>query len=785
MIPNINEAKKKILIADDSEMNRELLTEILGEKYDYVYADDGEAALAQLSDNVDIDILLLDMNMPKLSGMSVLKAMRDKNWLEDIPVVVISAENDINYIQNAYYLGAVDYIQRPFNAFQVCHRVETTLGIYAQKKSLAQTIETQIYHQEKINNALINIFSRIVEMRNFESGSHTVNVQTTTKLLLGHLVQITDKYELTENDISMISSVSAIHDIGKVMVPDKILNKPGKLTPEEWEIMKAHTTYGNDFLNSIPIDQNERFVCLAHEICRYHHERYDGKGYPDGLVGDDIPISAQAVSIADAYDALTSDRCYKKAFSHEKAVSMICGGECGEFNPLLLQCFREISDQLIINKQLNNRPDATAERGGAQGADDVSDTVPLGIRQHTIQLRTERIKKEFFAESCRGLQFEYDAILKKVLYIKYYDRSGKLLQLESSITHLLEKDAHEQLKERLSKATPQAPTVEMTVKLPITGYSKWHRMHVRTIWSPDRSSYIGLVGYCCDEQEQILKKYADLIVSGKTISAEAYYTISDIFDVVHLIDPETHSILTIDENGAIKETSRKCYELWNKSENCRRCTSKKAMSRDQWITKAETRNGNIYSILSRSCRYGDRDCILEIAFCIDNTWSSKHSKMGYYLDNTALENLYLDPLTKTYSRAYMENFISYLENSTAIAIADIDSFKKVNDTYGHLVGDAVLRHVAEVLKACIDTNCTLIRYGGDEFLFAFDNISESDFFRKLDEIKQAVKDSSIAEHPQIQPEISIGGVWSVGMPFKKALGLADKAMYKDKFKNKR
>lgn len=782
MISYTGEVKKKILIADDSEFNCDLLSEILGDKYDYIYAEDGQAAISLLSDNIDVDILLLDMNMPHLSGMNVLKVMRDKNWLDEIPVVVISAESDINYIQNAYYLGAVDYILRPFNAFQVCHRVETTLGMYAQRKLLAQTIETQVYHQEKINNTLINIFSRIVEMRNFESGSHTVNVQTTTKLLLKHLVQITDKYSLSDNEISMISSVSALHDIGKIMIPDNILNKPGKLTPEEWEIMKTHTTNGNDFLNSIPIDQNDRFVCLAHEICRHHHERYDGKGYPDGLVGDNIPISAQAVSIADAYDALPSDRCYKKAFSHETAVSMICNGECGAFNPLLVQCFKEISDQLIINKQLNNQNSVGVTE--IRDEDGISETLTLRTSRQADQLNSERIKKEFFAERCNGLQFEYDAILKKVLYIKYFDGDGKAVQLESSITHLLSEADLEKLKALLSRATPQAPNAEMTVKLPITGYKKWHKMRIRTIWSPESAFYVGLVGYCCDVEEKILSKYADIFIGGKAVTAESYSAICGIFDIVYLVDPKTCSVLTVDENGVLRETEQKCYEMWNRNEHCNRCTSKKAMKCDRWVTKAETKDGFIYSILSRSCKYGDRDCILEIAFCIDDSFNKKHSKMGYYLDNHALENLYLDPLTKTFSRNYMENFLSYLENSSAIAIADIDSFKKVNDTYGHLVGDTVLRHVAKVIKSCVDTDCTIIRYGGDEFLFAFDNISEEEFFGKLSEIKQAVKCSVIEEHPQIRPAISIGGVYAAELSFEKAVDLADKAMYKDKFKNK-
>lgn len=409
---------------------------------------------------------------------------------------------------------------------------------------------------------------------------------------------------------------------------------------------------------------------------------------------------------------------------------------------------------------------------------------PMYSSRHSDRIAAERIKKEFFAEKCNGLQFEYDAVLKKVLYIRYYNDRGEPQLLNSSITHLLDEKTYEKLKAKLAAATPKEPSVEMTAKIFIEGNFKWHRMCIKTIWTPESRAYIGLVGYCNDIHGETLEKCSEFFVGDKTISAATYFNLVDIFDIVRLIDPDTCSILTIDDRGNISETAQKCYDIWNRNQHCKRCTAKKAIKRDRWMTKTETREGLIYSVLSRSCKYGDRNCILEIAFCIDNSFDKKHNKIGYYLDNTALENFYLDPLTKMYSRAYMENFISYLENSSAVAIADIDAFKKVNDTYGHLVGDVVMRHVASVIKSCVDADCTLIRYGGDEFLFAFENISETDFFEKIKEIQQTVACSSLKEYPQIQPTISIGGVYSVDLPFKKAVDLADKAMYKDKFKNK-
>ena len=204
----------------------------------------------------------------------------------------------------------------------------------------------QIYEKERNNRMLIGILSQIVEFRNGESGRHVIHINLITQLLLEQLVKKTGKYQLSWEDRFLIATASALHDIGKIGIDEKILNKPGKLTKEEFEIMKAHTLIGAQMLDNLDMYRNEKLLKFAYEICRWHHERYDGKGYPDGLVGEEIPISAQVVSLADVYDALVSERVYKKAFSHEKALEMIQNGECGIFNPLLLQCMTEAQDKL-------------------------------------------------------------------------------------------------------------------------------------------------------------------------------------------------------------------------------------------------------------------------------------------------------------------------------------------------------------------------------------------------------------------------------------------------------
>lgn len=193
---------------------------------------------------------------------------------------------------------------------------------------------------------MIGILSHIVEFRNGESGSHVLHINKITGMLLERLIQKTDKYDISWHDRYLITTASALHDIGKIGVDEKILNKPGRLTADEFEIMKMHTMIGASMLHSLTMYQDEELVRVATEICRWHHERYDGRGYPDGLKGDEIPISAQVVSVADVYDALASERVYKKAFPHEKAIEMIMNGECGTFNPLLLECLNDIQGRI-------------------------------------------------------------------------------------------------------------------------------------------------------------------------------------------------------------------------------------------------------------------------------------------------------------------------------------------------------------------------------------------------------------------------------------------------------
>ena len=342
-----NKVKHQILIVDDSLINRMILKEILEEDFQILEAENGAEAVELLGQyGTGISLVLLDINMPVMDGFEVLKIMNQDQLIEDIPVIMISSEDSGETVRRAYELGVSDYINRPYDAKVVYQRVYNTIKLYAKQRKLMSLVASQIYEKEKYNQMMISILSHIVEFRNGESGLHVMHINVLTGMLLEQLVGKNAGYSISGEDQHLIAMASALHDIGKIGIEEKIINKPGKLTLEEFEVMKNHTIIGEAMLDSLDMFQNEKLVQIAKKICRWHHERYDGNGYPDGLKGDMIPIAAQVVSLVDVYDALVSDRVYKKAYSHETAIKMILNGECGAFNPVLLECLVEIQDRI-------------------------------------------------------------------------------------------------------------------------------------------------------------------------------------------------------------------------------------------------------------------------------------------------------------------------------------------------------------------------------------------------------------------------------------------------------
>ena len=339
--------KPLVLIVDDSEMNRVILSEMLKDEYCILEADNGRTALDMVDRYGDeLSLVLLDIVMPGISGFEVLAGLSRRSVSDNLPVIMISSEDSDDMVLRAYELGASDYINRPFDS-RVVRRVSNTIRLYAKQRRLTSLLSQQYNERVKNSRMLIDIMAGVMELRNGESGRHVTNIEKLTELLLGCLVQRSGAISLDNEERSTIALASALHDIGKMSIDDAILNKPGRLTPEEFEIMKTHTTIGADMLLELGSHHaGNALMEYAYQIARWHHERWDGKGYPDGLKGDDIPIAAQVVSVADVYDALTSVRVYKDAIPHKEAIQMILDGKCGTFNPLLLDCLLEVQDQI-------------------------------------------------------------------------------------------------------------------------------------------------------------------------------------------------------------------------------------------------------------------------------------------------------------------------------------------------------------------------------------------------------------------------------------------------------
>lgn len=401
---------EKILIVDDSEMNREILTDMLADDYEIFEASNGNEAVTILQERTaEISLVLLDMVMPVMDGLEVLDIMNKNGWLADTPVIMISSEDSADVIHKAYELGVTEFIRRPFDSLIVKKRCNNVTSLYAKQKKLAGLVADQYYEKEKNSRIMIEILAHTVEFRNGECGDHVINVQSYTEILLRELIKITDKYNLTESDISLIATVSALHDIGKISIPDEIINKPGKLTDEEFVIMKSHSAVGSQMISDVPLYRDEPIVKLAYSIARWHHERWDGRGYPDRLAGDDIPIAAQAVSLADVYDALTAERCYKKPFSHETAIEMISKGECGQFNPLLITCMLNCAEEMRLVKE-GNRANIRGEAEIKEFANELLKNDAMYSSDRLLHLlEYEKMKSRFFESITGGYSFEYNA----------------------------------------------------------------------------------------------------------------------------------------------------------------------------------------------------------------------------------------------------------------------------------------------------------------------------------------------------------------------------------------
>lgn len=783
--------KTKIMIVDDAEMNREILMAILGDEYEYVQAENGRQAIHILQQDMNIDLMLLDINMPEMNGFQVLDRMNTFHWINDIPVIMISSEEKKDVIERAYILGAEDYIRRPFDAFIVRRRVQNILNLYANQKRLMQLVADQIYEKEENNNLLIGILSHVVEFRNSESGEHILHIRTATELLLRRLVQKTDEYHLSESDIVMITTASALHDIGKISIPESILNKPGKLTREEFSIIKTHTTIGADIINQMTTKMEKPLLRIAGEICRWHHERWDGHGYPDGLIGEQIPIAAQVVALADVYDALTSKRCYKEAYNHETALDMILAGECGAFNPLLLKCLQEIAPRLRMDAQYDAGDYACRNEAGRLATEIMNKTeIPSSDRsQHMLESMQERMN--FFASLKGGIQFDYDSVSRLVNVTNWdeppqYRYTVKNVADINCFSGLSQRDFH-RLKDALDATTPEHREFSMSIMMPKGNKYEWCDLRVHSLWSDlSPEHYIGAVGQLVRPQEMpadipILDGLADSDTADGMAVKATVDQLRKIFDIVRLVDPTANAVLELDHNGILRKTDQHCAAFWETGGNCTNCISTRALAQKTMLNKLEFTRTDMYYVVSKYLCINGTPCVMEMLSKMNEGRWIDANGTRFLLDKSRGESrkLFQDPLTATYSRRYFETYLTHMEGMECVEIIDVNQFKQVNDTYGHPAGDVVLRDIAAAIQSCIRSSDILVRYGGDEFLLLFPKMSENDMAEKNKRIKEAVANIVYTEYPTLHLSVSIGGVCGVH-PIMEAIRQADKQMYENK-----
>ena len=663
-------AKQTILIVDDHPMNRALLTDMLSAEFDILGASNGVDALTELHQHgTGIALVLLDIVMPQMDGLEVLAAMNAHGWIQDIPVIMVSSETSATVVQRAYDLGATDFIDRPFDTSIVWHRVTNTLVLCAKQKALEDMVRRQIIERERSVSQMISILSQIVEFRNGESGLHVLHVNTMTELLLRQVAKKSDHYQLSPADIEAITMASSLHDIGKISIPEEVLNKPGRLTDEEFALMKQHSMAGAEMLYALPDYGTEPFLQTAAEICRWHHERYDGRGYPDGLTGDDIPLSAQVVALADVYDALTSQRVYKDACPHEQAMQMILDGECGAFNPFLLECLQDIEDE--VQRQMASPSPRVRPLAGPRpaAANPVASTLtavdagPAPSGRTLDLLEYERMKFDFFAKMSNEILFECTADPPLLMMSAWgTDPLGlpeTMLDPASSpqLQEMVGADNLAAFQEAIRATTPDDPIRQFDFQATVQGEPRWFHLAARARWEEgeDGLAFCGWIG-----------KLVDVHESRKLMS--------------ELERRATHDALT-------------------------------GLTNHDFARKLIT-----------------------------------------------------------------ERMAEHPDGAFMLMVVDMDLFKQVNDTHGHLMGDEVLKELARRLRASVRGDDIVARVGGDEFLICMKCAVDPH------PLADRVYHGLIGEHRSIPISVSVGAAVAKGAdtPYDELFAQADAAMYQVK-----
>ena len=795
--------RKKLLIADDSEMNRAILANMLESDYEIIEVSDGQEALSALQTfRGELAALLLDTVMPEMDGFTVLEEMNHRGWLEDLPVIMISAETGGTTIDHAFDLGASDYISRPFATGLVRRRIINTILLHAKKQQLVDVVAGHFFRQEKNNNVIIAILDYALEIRCGEGGSHMSDVGHITRLLLRRLLQKTDHYRTEAGDADTIALAAGLHDIGKILIPEEILKKPGKLTAEEFEIVKQHTTIGSQLIASLPFYQNETLVKYAIEISRRHHERWNGEGYPDGLRGDDIPIAAQVTALADVYDALTSKRSYKEAFSHEKALQMIHNGECGSFNPLLLECLDEISNTI---KRDHNAMGAGQNPNAAHlAAEALYQSHDVAAARMTQQLEDSYSRQNFFTGLSQELWFEYTVQPSSLRLSRgAMEHTGLPAVIVDPLQNIdfltvVGEETVAKIRKQMATLAVDEMYAETSARLMIDGRLCRCRLALFISWSTEQQCR-SLFGKVTDVDENYrrleeLEQGAIQELPGQVLLpipevgnvlkitrdqiGPVLQSYRQLFQIVRLVDPEICMQLHTEANDHSIGEVEHCFSVWGKSERCRHCISQDVIRTRHTQNKIETIGSDLYYVLASCVEVDGHPYSLE---CVNPIHPDDMDEDENILSQLLMRNrqVFTDSVTKVFNRRYYEDRLRRLSGEHALAMIDLDNLKQINDHFGHPAGDAALYRAAQTMRSVLLGKDELVRYGGDEFLLLFHDLPESILQKKLDEICQAVRGIRIPEYPDLRMSVSIGGIYAAGS-IPELVQKADLALYRAK-----
>lgn len=675
-----DEMREKILVVDDAEINRAILDELFCREYDILEAENGLEAIKQI-ESVDgrLAALLLDIIMPEMDGFGVLNYLSVNNLIQKIPVFLITAETSSEIAMQGYEGGVVDVITKPIvSPALVRKRVNNAIELYRSRRNLSSLVEKQVKtikdqseQLKRTNVSIIDMLSSVIEFRSGESGQHVRRIRHATQILLTRLQNTMPEYRLRDEEIELISNAAAMHDIGKISVPDYILNKPGRLTKEEFDQMKKHTVYGCEILDMIPFFKGEVIFSYSYDICRHHHERWDGRGYPDGLKGDEISIGAQVVSIADVYDALVSERVYKKPFPREKAKKMIADGECGCFNPVLLQAFLKIEPELY----------ETMYKDTDKDTDDF-----------------EKLKNDDRIAWIRKTPEQQENQLS--------DRTLRLLEMERRKYQLLS----EMSREILFDFRRQTDIVELNDK-----FVEVFGGHLQVVHAADFFQH-------CDIMQESDKKRLLENLSKLTIKNSRY----------------EGEFLLKNKHGEQVWFSIIFHGLWESTEG--ECAG--------FIGKMTS----IHDFKEEAIQWKKR---------------AMHDYLTGLYNRQALEAKVHEMLTTAVQESFTLFFI------------DVDNFKTVNDSKGHLIGDKLLKDISKYLQLMLRSTDMVARLGGDEFAVLLQGmIDAEDIKRKAEEIEQFFCGEKLKEYgDDISCSIGISCYPQDGDDYKLLLDKADKALY--------